>query len=492
MKSDPGLGFVSDSWGTQGAHFFPVDHATDLVAGHGDDNVVPFLDAQGMGKLLPLGEERRLLFVGERVPFFGHLDIEIGLPGLQILHPDPGGFQHGLGELRPRAFLVVVGQIDPEGIAGVVELHLHFDGAVPEGECVAQGNAVGGLFVLFDEEIAVAKVGLFPARDVSLRAGDPVAAHFLLVFPGLIPLERVLENECAEFRMLAQRLFRFGDFLPLDRHPGLDDLLLQLCDINFLHRCLFIDGLNRRETRHLAEVHPGGLEPNRGEGHIACRNTDRDEKVPALFRARGDGAIRDVKSPPCLPHAPLVDEVILIHGITGHMMGVDVVRTNVNHVGLFAFLDDVSLSQNVGALHAPGGANVEIPGPVVVVLPFVLAESILAHLVAHRLRNTLVRLQEPKLAVGVVAILLMNLLPFVKGCLRPGGLCTRDAHGDEGKLAVVQFQLRRAGDLHATDDLADAREIACLDTAGQQFVLFRIIVRGLFNRHAVLRVRRDV
>jgi hypothetical protein len=166
-------------------------------------------------------------------------------------------------------------------------------------------------------------------------------------------------------------------------------------------------------------------------------NLTSDTQVFAFFRARCDGVIGNIESPAFLPHTPLVDEVVLVHGIASHVVGIDKMRSDVDHVFLFAFLRDVCLRQDIGAFHASCSADVEIPWPMIVVLPFILAETIQGHFVPHTGRNPFIGPEKPEHSVRIVTVLLMNLFSLFKRGFGPGSLSAGNTHGDKGKLAIV-------------------------------------------------------
>ena len=107
-----------------------------------------------------------------------------------------------------------------------------------------------------------------------------------------------------------------------------------------------------------------------GSSRIAQKATALDDTQTGTSRFWHSCALGVMADP------PLIDEMIFVHGISRHVMGIDEMGADVNHVFLVACLGSVGLGQNARTFHAAGGTNVDVPGPVIVVGPLVLTEAV--------------------------------------------------------------------------------------------------------------------
>ena len=141
-----------------------------------------------------------------------------------------------------------------------------------------------------------------------------------------------------------------------------------------------------------------------------------------------------------------------------------------NHIFLVRGCCDIRLGQDELALHATRCANVEIPRPMVVIVPLVIAKAVLSHVFAHRCWHPGVGFQKPKQAMRVIAVFLVDGFSLLERCFRPRCLLARHAQRNDRVLPVVELTLV-VGHPIQTEDLIYPVDFTRVKTPYQQFVL---------------------
>jgi len=230
----------------------------------------------------------------------------------------------------------------------------------------------------------------------------------------------------------------------------------------------------------LAEDHEDGFHADGAIGDVGGGDADGDEEVFAFGFFRDDGAVVDgVGAAGAALDVALVAGVAVFVDVALHVVGVHVVGAHADGAGGGDVADEVVLVDDDIGEHAAGFADVELVGPVAVVLEFVLGEAPGGHAGADVFGDARVVGDEPKESLLVGFVLGDDLgAAFVGGF----GVVVVVADVVEGETAVVVgvcFMVRDGVEL-AENAFPSGEKVA-----EEEFVLFGVVALGFGEGEAV-------
>ena len=183
---------VADAFGFEGADGFAVDAHGDFVALCGDEECVPFAEADFRGEALVLREEQGLVLGGEgrRDGLFPLVDVVLEIAGLAVADVHGGGAHGDADDVAGvGAFVVLVVEPDVEALglfAHEFEFHGDLDVALGIEFHVVHGVVVGAFRGDADEDAVLHDAAAFivsPAR-AEAAAGEVVGENGARVVAG--------------------------------------------------------------------------------------------------------------------------------------------------------------------------------------------------------------------------------------------------------------------------------------------------------------------
>ena len=264
-----------------------------------------------------------------------------------------------------------------------------------------------------------------------------------------------------------------------------EESFLECAVIDGLHGGIAFDGEAGGGGGRLTHDHEDGLHADRAVGDVARAQADRHEQVGAFGGARADAPVADG-----VGFAADLDVALVAHEtFLGHE-ALDVVRVHLVGAHADGVLDDfdaaaVLLGHHVVGDHAAGFADVELAGPVAVILEFIFREAELLEGQAHLLGHTRVISVGPHQALLPVFMGLPDL--GAGGVIGVGVIPVLADEVGADREVVVRIRLAVGHPYRIPGDAV----FAGLDVAEGEFVPAFVVIGRLLPVAAVLRdVRR--